>query len=201
MEPSTSALGSLSNYFSDNVESRLLLSRRTDSILSIAMPGSLTDEVSKSDAAVRDHNATTSEADASGHSEGAPHQELYSYTFFSPGAAPARKALVYTLLYPLLYNAILMWVCLSLFFGSLLDNADISKIKVTVANLDDGIVGAGIVEGIQASLQGPEPHLRWRIEEGASGWTDADSRHLVVDEQTWAVLQGMHYMFDPKVEN
>jgi hypothetical protein len=164
------------------------------------MSDSLTDEVSKSDTTIRDHNVKTPEAGDSGHGDGAPHQELYRYTFFSPGAAPARKALVQTLLFPLLYNAILMWVCLSLFFGSLLDNADVSKIKVTAVNLDDGFVGASILEGIQASLQGPGPHLKWRSE-GGGAWTDKDSRNLVVDEQTWAVLQGIYFKPVLKDEN
>lgn len=81
-----------------------------------------------------------------------------------------------------------MWACLSLFFGSLLKNNDVSKIKVTAVNSDNDFLGLSIVSNIQRSLEMPGPHLRWSFEDGI-GNGDERSRELVLQEKTWAVLQ------------
>ena len=115
---------------------------------------------------------------------------LYQHNFLSEEGKAARKALLPSVFLPLVFNGLLIWACLSLFFGSLKQNADISKIDVRVVNLDDGYVGAALVAGIQTSLRGPGPHLKWIFEAGGS---DERSRNLVLDEEAWAVLQGMSF--------
>jgi hypothetical protein len=118
-----------------------------------------------------------------------PTFELYRHTFFSKEAATARKALVPTLVVPLIYNAILLLACLSLFFGSLLQSNDISRIVVAVVNLDDGFFGSAIISGIQKSLEEPGEHLQWHFLDQQANVDDAWSRHMVLDEKFWAVLQ------------
>ncbi|KAF2020579.1 hypothetical protein BU24DRAFT_469342 [Aaosphaeria arxii CBS 175.79] len=117
--------------------------------------------------------------------------ELYSYTFFSPQGATLRKSLVPSLVLPIIYNIILLWVCLSLVLGSLVPNNDVSKLKVTALNLDDGAFGTGLIQGIQASLISPGPHLRWDIiSNGNSVEQDENwSQNVIQDEKSWAVLQ------------
>lgn len=118
-------------------------------------------------------------------------QPLYTHKFFSPEGANARKTLVPIVVLPLIYNALLLWACLGLFFGSLLKSNDITRIRVTAVNLDDGTFGESVVQGIQQSLSLPGPSLKWSIAEPGAivGDGDAWSRYLVEDEQTWAVLQ------------
>lgn len=121
-----------------------------------------------------------------------PPTQLYRYKFFSPEAAPARRALLPGVVLPLIFNAILMWACLSLFFGSLLQSNNTSKISVTAVNLDDGFVGKTLISGVNKSLEMSGPHLEWHLFDWI-GAVDGDdrSKELVLDEKSWAVLQGM----------
>lgn len=122
-----------------------------------------------------------------------PPPSLYAHGFFSAEAKPARKAIFPALILPLVYNAILLWACLALFFGSLLQSNDLSKTKVTLLNFDDGFVGKAVVDGVNKSLEAPGQHLRWQIvANGAEG--GRSSRELVLEEKTWAVLEGMYRM-------
>lgn len=120
-----------------------------------------------------------------------PAPELYRHKFFSSEGTAARKALVPALIVPLIFNAILLWACLSLFLGSLLNNNDISKIRVAAVNLDDGSFGEGLINGLKGSLQAPGPHFRWSFmdEQSARGDGNPLSRSLVLDEKAWAVLE------------
>lgn len=85
---------------------------------------------------------------------------LYIHTFFSPDAVAACKQIIPSYVLPVIYNAILLWACVALFFGSLLKNNDISRISVTAVNLDDGSFGAGLIDGIKSSLMTPGPNFR-----------------------------------------
>ena len=114
---------------------------------------------------------------------------LYRHTFFSLEGAAARKALVPSLILPLIYNAILLWACLALFFGSLLKNNDVSRISVTAVNLDDDPFGEAVIQGIERSLKGTGSHLKWVVDDRSVGRGDDRSRELVLAEETWAVLQ------------
>jgi hypothetical protein len=113
---------------------------------------------------------------------------LYCHTFFSTEAAAARKALVPSLILPLFYNAILLWVCLALFFGSLLKNNDISRTSIMAVNLDDGPFGDALIQGIKRSLEETGPHLKWVFGDSNVRRGDGWSREQVLAEKTWAVL-------------
>ena len=115
--------------------------------------------------------------------------QLYRHTFFSVEGATARKALVPSLILPLIYNSILLWACLALFFGSLLKNNDVSRINIMALNLDDGPFGEAVIKGIERSLEGTGPHLKWVFDSRKVGLDDDWSRELVLSEKTWAVLQ------------
>jgi hypothetical protein len=114
---------------------------------------------------------------------------LYRHTFFSIEGAPARKALVPSLILPLFYNAILLWVCLALFFGSLLKNNDVSRISIMAVNLDDGPFGDALMHGVKRSLEEIGPHLKWVVGDDSVKRGDGWSREQVLAEKTWAVLQ------------
>jgi hypothetical protein len=130
-----------------------------------------------------------------GFSSSSPHlnppPSLYRHTFFSSQGAATRKALIPGLVLPLVYNAILLWACISLFFGSLVQNNDVSKISVSVINLDDGLFGEGMMSGIREVLDSPGRHLQWSFSHEKTDPVTSDtwSRNLVLDEAVWAVLQ------------
>lgn len=117
-----------------------------------------------------------------------PTLQLYTYKFFSAQAAAARKALIPAFVLPLIYNAILLWACLALFFGSLLDNNDVSKIRVVAVNLDTGVFGNGLIQGIQRSLKVSNHHLDWEFMTTSVGHDDLSSMNMVLEEEAWAVL-------------
>jgi hypothetical protein len=118
-----------------------------------------------------------------------PSPPLYRHKFFSSEGTAARKALVPTLLIPLVFNAILLWACLSLFLGSLLNNNNISKIHISVVNLDNGSFGEGFINGLKGSLQAPGPHFRWSFIDESSARGHPLSKSLVLNEKAWAVLE------------
>ena len=113
---------------------------------------------------------------------------LYGHSFFDKELRGSRKLLVQTLFLPLLYTSLLMWACLSMYWGSLLPNNNLTKLTVAVVDLDGGFLGQQVIQGIQASNHATSNHLNWLF--GDNIKTDADSRYAVLDEQTWAVLQG-----------
>jgi hypothetical protein len=115
--------------------------------------------------------------------------DLYRHTFFSTEGAVARRTLVSSLILPLVYNAILLWACLALFFGSLLKTDDVSQIVITAVNLDDGYLGEALIQGIEGSLEGSGPHLKWVIDDKSVQRGDDWSRELILAEKSWAVLQ------------
>jgi hypothetical protein len=114
---------------------------------------------------------------------------LYQHTFFSREAIAARKALIPALILPIFYNALLLWACLSLFFGSLLGSSDISHIRVAAINLDDGFFGTALIDGIKGRLDTPGPQLQWNFADKNMGNEIAWSRNMVLEEKAWAVLE------------
>jgi hypothetical protein len=114
-----------------------------------------------------------------------PTPQLYRHTFFSSQGAAARKALVPALVLPLIYNAVLLWACVSLFFGSLLNSNDVSKIGVVAVDLDHGSFGEGVLAGIRGSLEREGKYLKWIFSTGSDVW----SKSMVLEEEAWAVLQ------------
>jgi len=58
------------------------------------------------------------------------------------------------------YTTLLMWACLSLYWGSLVPNNDVTKISVFFVNLDaGGSLGSQIATGIQAAINSTPNHL------------------------------------------
>ena len=114
---------------------------------------------------------------------------LYQHSFWHKDMAVHRKSLIGTLILPLIYTSISMWICLSLFWGSLLENNNLSKLKVEFVNLDKGgFVGDTLFQEVQAAVAKQTNHFQWNFD--SSSQSDADSRQLVLDEAVWAVLQG-----------
>ena len=116
-------------------------------------------------------------------------QQLYRYGFWDKEMAKTRSMLFSAIVLPLVYTALLLWLCLSLFYGSLITNNTISKVRVTAVNLDvGGSVGRGLISGIEAANAANPNHLDWDF--GSPLGSDEDARSWVLDEQSWAVLLG-----------
>lgn len=112
---------------------------------------------------------------------------LYQHAFWDKEVAPKRKLLTSLLLLPLLYTTLLMWLCLSIYWGSLVDSNNVGKIKVLIANLDTGnFLGDQIAAGIQNDIATDANHLDWQID--SSLQSAADCQNAVRDEQAWAIL-------------
>ena len=77
-------------------------------------------------------------------------QQLYSQRFWSAAMATERKTLLQSLFLPLLYTSLLMWACLSLFWGSLTTSNHLSKLKATVVDREgeSGVLGPAIVAAV-----------------------------------------------------
>ena len=113
-------------------------------------------------------------------------EQLYSRTFWSGAMAAERRILLQSLFLPLLYTSLLMWACLSLFWGSLTTNNDPAKLKVTVINREseNGVLGPAIV----AAISNAHNSLNWHIVDG--GHPDLAKR-LVLNEDVWATVESM----------
>lgn len=109
--------------------------------------------------------------------------ELYSQTFWSVSMASDRKKLLQILSLPLLYTSILMWACLSLYWGSLLTSDQLDKLDVLLVNREDhsGLLGPAIVAEIVQ--QTGQNSLRWTI-------ANSSVEDLVRQETVWAAVEG-----------
>jgi hypothetical protein len=114
-------------------------------------------------------------------------ERLYTQTFWSPSMATERRMLTKTLFLPLLYTALLMWACLSLFWGSLTTNNNLSKLTAVLVNLEapDGMLG----NAVEVAISNATNSLDWRIEN--DGIPDLAER-LVLNEDVWAAVEGMN---------
>jgi hypothetical protein len=84
---------------------------------------------------------------------------------------------------------LVLWACLSLYWGSTL-TTDFRRITVYAINLDDGSFGPQIISGIQAASDSGSSTLGWRFD--ATNLSDQASKDLVLNEDAWAVLQSKH---------
>ncbi len=116
---------------------------------------------------------------------------LYSQSFFSKEMRASRQLLFPTLALPLLYTSLLMWACLSIYWGSLIPNDNVTKLTVMAVDLDGGFLGDQIFQGIHAHIKQTPNHLNWVF--GDLVRSDARSKSLLLDEQVWAVLQGLDF--------
>jgi hypothetical protein len=113
-------------------------------------------------------------------------EQLYSRTFWSGAMAAERRTLLQSLFLPLLYTSLLMWACLSLFWGSLTTNNHLTKLKATVVNREgeSGVLGPAIV----AAISNAHNSLDWQIVDG--GHPDLAKR-LVLNEDVWATVESV----------
>ena len=113
-------------------------------------------------------------------------EQLYSRTFWSEAMAAERRILLQGLFLPLLYTSLLMWACLSLFWGSLTTNNHLAKLKATVVNREgeSGVLSPAIV----AAISNAHDSLDWHIADG--GHPDL-AKTLVLNEDVWATVESV----------
>ena len=114
-------------------------------------------------------------------------EPLYNLSFFQKEFGPIRKELIGTLVIPLIYTSLLMWGCLSLYYGSLISSNNLSKLTVYVVDLDGGSLGQQVVTGIRKSQASSSEGLKW-IFDNAINSTEL-TQDLVLSESAWAALE------------
>jgi len=117
-----------------------------------------------------------------------PEKTLYNRSLFDPELCGNRKLLIKTLVLPVVYTSLLMWGCLSLYWGSTV-SSNLNKLTVYAIDLDGGEFGQQMLQGINASIKDPAHSLGWRFDGTVT--SDAASKHLVLNEQAWAVVQSI----------
>jgi hypothetical protein len=120
--------------------------------------------------------------------EDAAFPSLYNRSFWSKDFGPTRRLSLQTYLLPVLYTSLLMWACLSFYWGSLLPNNNLTKLTVYAVDLDGGFLGKQVIAGIQDSIAETPNHLKWHFDGTIT--TDAASRELVTQEHAWGIVQG-----------
>lgn len=115
-------------------------------------------------------------------------QQLYGRSLFDPELRTSRKLLISTLLLPILYTSILMWACLSLYWGST-TYTSLQKLTIHAIDLDGGIFGHQMIAGLKKSAQNSREGLDWRfdVDVGSAG----EAQRLVLDETVWAAVESM----------
>lgn len=112
---------------------------------------------------------------------------LYNASFFSEEYRSSRKQLIRILLLPLIYTALLMWGCLSLYFGSLVSSTNFTKLSIYAIDLDGGFLGQQVMAGIRKQVGQPGA-LDWHFEDPIASSTIP--QQLILEERAWAVVQG-----------
>lgn len=112
--------------------------------------------------------------------------QLYDRSLFDKELRDSRKLLLKILVLPLTYTTLLMWACLSLYWGSTTSDS-LHKLTTYAVNMDDGAFGQQMIKGVETSLKMSGNSLGWRFDDTIH--LDASSRKLVTDEQAWAVVQ------------
>ena len=113
-------------------------------------------------------------------------ENLYNLSFFQKDFVKYRKQLIGLLLLPLIYTSLLMWGCVSLYFGSLISNNNLSKLTVYAVDLDGGFLGEQILAGVKMSQMTPGG-LNWQFDTAIN--ETSLSQEVVLNERAWAVLQ------------
>ena len=112
---------------------------------------------------------------------------LYTHSFWSKDFRSTRKLSFQTYVLPIVYTSLLMWACLSFYWGSLLSYNSLTKLPVYAVDLDGGFLGQQVISGIQSIAEEPN-HLQWHFDTSIT--SDAASRELLVQEHAWGVVQG-----------
>ena len=79
-------------------------------------------------------------------------QQLYGRSLFDAELRTSRKLLISTLLLPIVYTSLLMWACLSLYWGST-TYTSLQKLSVHAIDLDGGTFGHQMIAGLKKSAQ------------------------------------------------
>lgn len=116
-------------------------------------------------------------------------QQLYGRSLFDPALRSSRKLLLGTLVLPIIYTSLLMWACLSLYWGST-TYTSLRKLSVYAINLDDGDFGRQMITNIRAAASEDPAGLGWHFEPAEKSANM--SQELVLDEKAWAVVQSMY---------
>ena len=115
---------------------------------------------------------------------------LYSYAFWDKRMLPKRKMLTGLLLLPVLYTTLLMWLCLSIYWGSLVDSNNVTKLKVVVVNLDiESFLGEQVISGIHKDILTNSNHLDWEFDNSIH--SPEECQNIVLNEDAWGVLQSI----------
>lgn len=120
-----------------------------------------------------------------------PEATLYNRSFFERELHTSRKLLFHSHILPILYTSLLMWICLNLYWGSAV-SSNLSKLSVYAINLDSGVFGEQMLQEIKAPFQDRVNSLGWHFDD--SVLSNASSRDLIVDERTWAAVQGVLFL-------
>ena len=119
---------------------------------------------------------------------------LYRYNFWDKEMRPHRQSLIAVLFVPLFLTTLLMWVCLSIYWGSLVPSSSSKLLTVTVTNLDvGGEFGAGVIAAIQIANQAKGNTIKWLFDSNIESVND--SRGLIVEEKTWGAVLSMSPLF------
>jgi hypothetical protein len=114
---------------------------------------------------------------------------LYRYGFWDKEMRPHRRSLTGVLFVPLFLTTLLMWACLSVYWGSLVPSSSPRPLTVTVTNLDvGGEFGAGVVAAVANQAKGNT--IKWLFDSNIESLND--SRDLIVEEKTWGAVLSMH---------
>jgi hypothetical protein len=136
-----------------------------------------------------DNEATRSALAANTRNVDDPQQSLYKLSFLDPEFRPQRKKILCILSIPLFFTLILMWVDVSIFFGSLPSSPILNRLDVYAIDLDHRFLGTQIINGINTSARAQPHGLRWHFD--ATVLSSADAQAMVLDESAWAVVQGI----------
>ncbi|KAG8694144.1 hypothetical protein FRC09_010034, partial [Ceratobasidium sp. 395] len=106
---------------------------------------------------------------------------------FDPKIAHLRKIYTRILLGTLALTIVMMWICVSVYWGSLARSATHApSLKTWVIDKDGGEVGQAVVQGLLATTQsGTKQHLGWR--QIPADQVD-DVAYAIVDEQAWGAV-------------
>ena len=121
-----------------------------------------------------------------------PAQHLYRHGFFDPYMRRHWPKLVRTLILPVCLDAVLILGCLSMYWATLQQNNQLGRLTVAVVDLDRGLLGNQVVQGLKTLTSSPINTLQWIFEDSVA--SDAQSQAWVLDERYWAVLQGKVFL-------
>ncbi|KAG8759872.1 hypothetical protein FRC12_009674 [Ceratobasidium sp. 428] len=137
--------------------------------------------------AERDAENTDEWRPAEGPGARMPAPEKCAHTVFDPKIAHLRKIYTRILLGTLALTIVMMWICVSVYWGSLARSATHApSLKTWVIDKDGGEVGQAVVQGLLATTQsGTKQHLGWR--QIPADQVD-DVAYAIVDEQAWGAV-------------